>query len=122
MENDAVPAQGQIGSEFVRALVVLALIFLSFAHVAPVEAAPYASALTVTVDAGWCGDPQDDDPLGHAPCHACRLGSAADLPPPLQLPLALRIVAATQYGAVPVLHLPGEPLGASSARGPPPLV
>jgi hypothetical protein len=122
VENDDVPAKGQIGSELVRALVVLALIFLSFAHVAPVQAAPSAFALTVTVDAAWCGDAQDDGTLAHAPCHACRLGSAADLPPPLQLPLAVRTVATTQYGPVPVLHLPGEPLGAASARGPPLLV
>jgi hypothetical protein len=68
--------------EVVRALCVIALVFLNFGHApiaAPLSAAP---ALTSVADASFCGDPLDDQHQDHAPCHVCRIGGGADLPPP----------------------------------------
>jgi len=111
----------QIGSDIARALVVLALVFLSFAHLPPAVASPADAAFTVAVTDSFCGD-KSDSGLPHAPCHACRLGAGADVPPPSDMPVMLRTVADVHYGALPVLHLPAEPLGTASARGPPALV
>ncbi|MGV3489784.1 MAG: hypothetical protein ACO1OG_00540 [Devosia sp.] len=109
----------QIGSDVLRALVVLALVFLSFAHVSTASAAGmHGPVLSAGIDASWCGD-ESDDSAAHVPCHACRLGAGADLLPPADVPLILRVVAAVSYGALPVLSLPSEPLGIASARGPP---
>jgi hypothetical protein len=55
-------------AEITRALAVLALVFLSFAHQPALAAAGYHD------DHGgydFCGTPPDG-PADHAPCHACR--------------------------------------------------
>ncbi|WMT88040.1 hypothetical protein NO932_05375 [Pelagibacterium sp. 26DY04] len=69
-----------IGGEIVKALAVLALVFLSFAHqpvaVAQVDDGPQWAV----ADLSFCGSGPDDGDAGHAPCHACRAG-IADLPP-----------------------------------------
>lgn len=69
-----------IGAEIVKALAVLALVFLSFAHqpvaVAQVDDGPQWAV----ADLSFCGSGPDSDDAGHAPCHACRAG-VADLPP-----------------------------------------
>lgn len=65
-------------AELARALCVLGLVFLSFAH-APVSVAggdPGIGALS------FCGDPIDGSGGDAAPCQACRLGQGLDLPPP----------------------------------------
>jgi hypothetical protein len=106
-----------MGIEVVRACVVLALIFLSFAH-APVTAAPAGpDTLTAALDMSYCGD-TPDNPKAHAPCHACRIGGA-DLPPPCDIAVPVLVVADVAFGALPALHLPAEPLGTATARGPP---
>ncbi len=108
----------QTGVEVLRALCVLALIFLSFAH-APVTAAagsPYV--LTAALDMSYCGD-LPDDPRAHAPCHACRIGGGADLPPPCDIALPVAVVADVAYGAMPSLSLPATPIHSFDARGPP---
>ena len=108
-----------MGIELLRACLVLALVFLSFAH-APVSAtAGPHDVLTATVDMSWCGDSPGSNDKAHSPCHACRLGAAADLPTPCDAPLPLRIVAGVHYGALPVLSLPATPAGQYFARGPP---
>lgn len=107
-----------MGIELLRACLVLALLFLSFAH-APVSAAGPHDVLTATVDMNWCGDTPDSNDTSHTPCHACRLGAAADLPPPCGAPLPLRTVADVHYGALPVLSLPATPTAYYAARGPP---
>jgi hypothetical protein len=74
-------ASGRTLPEVVRALCVMALVFLNFGHAplaAPLSAAP---ALSAVADASFCGDPLDDQHQDHAPCHACRIGGGADLPP-----------------------------------------
>lgn len=71
--------------EGVRALVVIALISLSFGH-KPVEAAAIddtqliAKTIDVASIGSSCGDPAG--PRDHAPCHACRVFAGLDLPPP----------------------------------------
>jgi len=104
--------------DVLRAALVLALVFLSFAHT-PVATAGHHDILTSVVDASWCGDAPNEDGKAHAPCHACRIGAGADLPPPCDVPLAAVAVADVAYGALPTLPLPAEPLGHASARGPP---
>ena len=85
----------QIVRELLRALCVLGLIFLNFAHVPSAVAAGQPSLLEVS--ASWCGDDQTDQPAGHQPCHACRIGAAADLPPPPLEIAAVLAVAAVYY-------------------------
>lgn len=69
-----------IGGEIVKALAVLALVFLSFAHqpaaVAQVDDGPQWAV----ADLSFCGSGLDGEGDGHLPCHACRAG-VADLPP-----------------------------------------
>jgi hypothetical protein len=105
--------------EGLRAALVLALVFLSFAHTPIGASSAHQDVLTAAVDASWCGDAPDPDGKTHAPCHACRIGSGADLPPPCDIPLAPVTVADVAFGAVPVLHLPAQPPGHATARGPP---
>ena len=72
-------------AETLRALLVLALVFLNFAH-QPAAAAPRAGdVMSVVASQSFCGEPIADD-RGHAPCHACRIGSGADLPPVMDVP------------------------------------
>ena len=72
--------------EVVRAICVLALLFLNFGHAQPVPVA-YSADLTPYVMseqayADYCQQNGQDDPQAHhAPCHACRIGTGADLPP-----------------------------------------
>ena len=69
-----------MGSDTARALVVLALVFLTFAH-APVASAQSGTFFAQSIDASYCGDVPDGEGKAHAPCHACRIGGI-DLPPP----------------------------------------
>ena len=107
-----------MGIEVLRAFVVLALMFLSFAH-APVTAADAGPAvLTAALDMSYCGD-LPDDPKAHAPCHACRIGGGADLPPPCAIAIPVAVVTSVAWGAMPSLSLPATPLHSFDARGPP---
>ncbi len=106
-----------MGRELLHALVVLALVFLSFAH-APVAAASAGpDTLTAALDMSYCGD-SSDAPKAHAPCHACRIGGV-DLPLPCDISIPVAMLADVAYGALPTLSLPAEPLGTATARGPP---
>lgn len=103
-------------AELVRALAVLALVFLSYAHapLASTSAGPAWSALS------FCGDPVDGgDDRSHAPCHACRIGAGADLPPPCGPILAIRSEATVDYVATPASFARRTARAAFSARGPP---
>ena len=68
--------------EVIRALATLALILLNFAHVPLSNAAsplPDTAAWDLT---SYCGDLDGGpDSTAHAPCHACRIGAGAILPP-----------------------------------------
>lgn len=112
------PNARNMGIEVVRACVVLALLFLSFAHAPVILASTGPDTLTAAFDMSSCGDPPGD-PKAHAPCHACRIGGGGDAPPPCDIAVPVAVVADVSYGALPTLHLPAEPLGTATARGPP---
>tara|TARA_R100000365_G_scaffold3492_2_gene11682 strand:+ start:356 stop:790 length:435 start_codon:yes stop_codon:yes gene_type:complete len=68
-----------IGGEIIKALAVLAVVFLSFAH-QPVAIATADDGLSYSLaDLSFCGGSPEGDGAGHSPCHACRAG-VADLP------------------------------------------
>lgn len=115
-------ARQTIVQELLRALFVLALVFLNFAHQPiAVKAAP-GDVLSLAQTLSFCGSPVSDQKSGgHAPCHACRIGGAADLPPAPELPVARCALADVAYGAMPILSLPDRVVAAYSARGPPSL-
>jgi len=112
---------GAMMKDAMRALLVLALVLFNFAH-APVSAAVgYDSALqpyllpaaAAFVD---CGDEDEDGGIAHAPCHACRIGGAADLPPAPDCAVILARTADTvtyacraERGAANILAHSGEP-------------
>ena len=77
---------GQKLREIVRALCVLTLLFFNFGHVpaaAAVAGDPVFSVASSTAAGTLCEEPrQDNRQAHHAPCHACRIGGSADLPPP----------------------------------------
>ncbi len=105
--------------DLVAALVVLSLVFLSYAH-QPVAATHLDhDTLTAVVTADFCADSPADSP--HAPCHACRIGGGADLPPPcggmVHLPKASEPPFAELAAAPFVVAPPDIP----DARGPPAL-
>jgi hypothetical protein len=112
-----------IAAELVRAFAVLALVFLSYAH-QPVNVAHALDhdVLTVAVTADFCGDAPEDG-KAHAPCHACRIGGGADVPPPPCGGIAAPIAAAsvTSFGATVRSPIITEH-GSSRPRGPPALV
>ena len=105
-------------TETLRALLVLALIFLNFAHQPAIAAPSAGDVMTLVAGQSFCGEPIADD-NGHAPCHACRIGSGADLPPVMNLPcppmpVAVRVEVAPDAIAI-ARHAP-LPAG---ARAPP---
>lgn len=109
-----------------RALLVLALVFFNFAH-APVSAAvgydselqPYL--LPTTAAAIDCGDGHDNGPA-HAPCHACRIGGAADLPPAPGCCPTVSLTAGTVEYPVRIDHLARAILPHSGEPRAPPAV
>ena len=106
------------GLELLRALCVLALVFLNFGH-QPVFAAPApGDVLTALASQSFCGEPMADK-SEHAPCHACRIGAGAALPPACEmpsgpLPVAIRLTGTP--AAFVIARYDPRPLG---ARGPP---
>lgn len=67
-------------AETMRALLVLALVFLNFAHQPAIALSSSHDVMSVVASQSFCGEPIADDGE-HAPCHACRIGAGADLPP-----------------------------------------
>jgi hypothetical protein len=109
-----------IAAELIRAFAVLALVFLSFAH-QPVHLQSHGGAvLTAGLASSFCGDAPADDGA-HAPCHACRIGGGADLPPPCEGLLHLPTASGPAYRVPPVIALTVAPPDIPDARGPPTL-
>lgn len=104
--------------ETLLAVLVVALTFLNFGH-APVTASGYSELTTES----WCGGPVLPDSLGHPPCHACRIGNGADLPPPPACIEPVDFETATVAYAAPLAGLE-QPLRVrpAQARAPPALV
>lgn len=107
--------------DVLRALCVLALIFLVLGH-KPVLALDVAQGPTYGVTSlnSYCGDLPDGS-TGHAPCHACRLFTGLDLPPaPDRAEPAFR--AAITFAWVQALPMPAAAAWvprANPARAPP---
>jgi hypothetical protein len=105
-------------AEVVRALAVLAVVLLNFAHVPAVSASAYDGGAILDVRS-YCGEPLEDGKTHHAPCHACRIGGAADLPPAspdVQPRLADAVLSPAAFSSFVIAVHEG---GAISARGPP---
>jgi hypothetical protein len=103
--------------ETLLALLVVALVFLNFGHVAVTASGEFR----VTPDS-WCGDPLLPDSPNHSPCHACRIASGADLPPPACIePVAFVALPMAYVAPAFVLDLPVHARPAQP-RGPPILV
>jgi hypothetical protein len=106
--------------EVVRALCVMALVFLNFGHV---PLAVGGETVVVAAAHGFCGHPIDGPASGKkAECQLCRVGAGADLPSPPRAMLGLD--AAHQVHYVP--HRPAIVLRAvwrsAAQRAPPVLV
>lgn len=108
----------RIGIETLRALVVLALVFLSFAGGPAAAGAPGAGTTAVASGISYCGD-APDEPGAHAPCHACRTDGATGLPPAPVAVLPVVRFAEVGWGALPGFALPAYAGLRFSARGPP---
>ncbi|RYE82363.1 MAG: hypothetical protein EOP19_16375 [Hyphomicrobiales bacterium] len=105
------------GVEVLQALLVLALVFLNFAH-QPAIAASAHDVLTVVASQSFCGSPMAGDDA-HAPCHACRVGAGADLPPITALPFPpLPVALSLGINPAPLRLAHHAPLPAG-ARAPP---
>jgi hypothetical protein len=109
---------GLILREALLALLVVALVFLNFGHVA-VQA---SGELHYTAES-WCGAPAAPDSPAHAPCHACRIGQGADLPPPCGVAEPVLFATTPVVYAAPALDPPApQTIRPALARGPPALV
>ena len=103
--------------ETLLALLVLAVVFLNFGHQ---NFAFAGDGALVTAPGLFCGDPLYPNDAGHMPCHACRIGAGADLPPapcvaePVSFTATPVVYAAIE---VPVLAAAFRP--AASPRAPP---
>lgn len=100
--------------ETVRALGVVALVFLNFGH-APMAVG--AELVASSYGASFCGGPVDPvDAPGHsdsAPCEVCLLGSGMDLPPP---PAGSRSESAKRRPATSLQSAAKAPPGAMPVR------
>ncbi len=105
-------------AETMRALLVLALIFLNFAHQPAIALASSHDVMTAVASQSFCGAPMVDED-GHAPCHACRIGSGADLPPVTKLPCAPVTVALRLEGEPAPLPVERHAVRPAGARAPP---
>jgi len=114
-------------TEAVRALLVIALLCLSFGH-RPAAAAALpgdASAYLINaagLDAGlpvFCGDAPDHGE--HAPCHACRLFAGLNLPPAPPVLAWLRPARPLRFAPASAAAPPSEPARLRPASRAPPM-
>lgn len=76
--GQAIHTRRMIVRETLLALLVLALTFLNFGHTSVAFA---ADGHIVTGSSSFCGNPLIPADGDHTPCHACRIGAGAYLPP-----------------------------------------
>jgi hypothetical protein len=107
-----------IAADLVRALAVLALVFLSFSHQSIAVEPHDHGVLSAAVGTSFCGDAPEGD-LGHAPCHACRIGNGAVLPPTSEGLLHLRALAEPVEAEAAAAAFVPSPPELPEARGPP---
>ena len=113
-----------IAAELVRdiakALAVLALVFLSYGHQPVAAANLHHHTLTAAVTADFCGGIPADGQI-HGPCHACRIGGGANLPPPCGGLLHLPTPTEPAFPPLTVAAFVVAPPDIPDARGPPAL-
>jgi len=106
-------------AELTRALLVLALILLNLGHQSTPAVAYDGTSFTYDVAVN-CGAADTPDQMGHAPCHACRLGGDAVLPPPPLLAKRVeRDLAEVIYSAIVPQPQADFRVTANRSRGPP---
>ncbi len=107
-------------AEVMKALGVLALVFLSFGHAAPSPAAGYED------QAGWfCGASGEELPLSHDKprCDACRIAAALAPCPPVDGVVEITQAAVTSARVVFDTVAAGDAAHrADRARAPPALI
>lgn len=90
-----------IYSDMLRALAVLSLAFLSFAHIPPVPVVYGASAAVATIVTCSGGLPGSGPEKPHKTCDLCRIAAGMDLPSipcRIDAPMVLaEVVAASPY-------------------------
>ncbi len=122
---------GRYVAELVRAIAVVALVFLNFGHTSVLAAQPDLGIQSL------CGDALTLGAIAHAsedhlsggvehgqshdvPCHACRIGGAADLPPlPAEIDMVLVASGDVIYAPTPIVRDAAVPQRVGSPRGPP---
>lgn len=110
-----------IFGEAVKALAVLALVFLSFAH-QPVAVASADDGFAFSLaDLSYCGS-SGDGTGDHAPCHACRAGMAGLPPAPCVAEPAHVQLAIIDFPRAAGPAGPGHQYFPASPRAPPALV
>jgi hypothetical protein len=120
-ESEGMSLARDIGGEIVKALAVLALVFLAFAHQpVAVQAADDGFSYSVA-DLSFCGGSPDNEGAGHSPCHACRAG-VADLPPaPCENEPAYTRFAQAGFTLADDLVVEQHPFSIHRSRAPPAL-
>lgn len=101
-------------AEVMRALAVLALVFLSFAAQPATAAA--AGYHTAYASSGFCGGPPSEP--GHAPCHACRANPAVLPPAPSVAEPAFTAVSVEPH-AMPAQKAASRDRSPANPRAPP---
>lgn len=109
----------ELARDLVRALAVLALVCLSLAHQPSFAVSADHAVVNVAVTASYCGDGPVD--TSHAPCHACRIGGGADLPPPCGGLVHLPAVVEPAFPERAAVAFAVPPPDIPDARGPPAL-
>ena len=106
-----------VARETLLALLVLALAFLNFGHTNIAFAS--GGRLVLTTES-WCGNPLIPVQGDHSPCHACRIGQAADLPPqPACVEPVTFALAPFAYSDTTRAISAGPPLRVANPRAPP---
>ena len=104
-------------AEVVRALAVLALVFLSFAGSHALAASGYHDN-----HGGYdfCGTPPDN-PADHVPCHACRANPVVLPTAPAGCDPAFAVVATSLNGPIKGLNVSSSERTSANPRAPPAL-
>lgn len=111
-----------VSADVLRAVLVLALLALNFAHAGAAPSSVDTWSLTgqALYAAADCGAPDPMDGAPHAPCHACRIGGAANLPPEPCIAEPVRFAAPAGYAvAIPSPAANATPIYRLRSRAPP---
>jgi len=101
--------------ELVRALCVVALVFLNFGHMSLAIGGEYAAELQAS---SFCGDPISPSDTKAGPCQACRIGDGAVLPPAPEIAVSLA-TAPAHYLAAPSFEWTPGSRSRAQPRAPP---